>query len=79
MEGPMKCESGELQARDQGWQYGSSLCVVLGGGFGGVTGFVDGALVGGILPTVRYLCILSSRSCPMPLMARRSSTLLYPP
>jgi hypothetical protein len=45
--------------------------VFVGGGFGGVAGFVDTALVGEILPTVRYLRILSGRFCPVPLMASR--------
>jgi hypothetical protein len=50
----------------------SSLSVVLaGGGSGGVASCVDADLVAGAFPTVKYLRILSSRFCPMPLMASR--------
>lgn len=44
-------------------------------GFGALAGLVADAA----LPTVRYLRIFSSRFGPMPLMARKSSTLLNGP
>jgi hypothetical protein len=42
----------------------------------GVEGLVGGLAGETVLPTVRYLGIFSSRLGPMPLMARKSSTLL---
>ncbi len=75
------------------YNYGSSSSVAVGGvpdclagdfvggGFAGaaaVCGGLDCFLVGG-LPTVRYFRIFSSFFGPMPLMARRSSTVLKAP
>ena len=63
---------------------GEADCFVgdfVGGGLAGaaaVCGVADCFFVGG-LPTVRYLRIFSSFLGPMPLMARRSSTLLKAP
>ena len=68
--------------------YGSSSSLAVGEGVpgclagdfagGGLVGAVDCFLEGG-LPTVRHLRIFSSFLGPMPLMERRSSTLLKAP
>src|SRR5208282_13166 len=92
---PLICEWGEPPLfESKSYGSSSSLSVAVGvfggedafvagffarGAFAGAAASVEGVLVSAVVPTAKYLRILSSRFGPMPRMACNSSTLLNVP